>query len=34
VLRRDELAKRPWPSNADEASRWVFDPTAPAWAKP
>jgi hypothetical protein len=34
VLRGDELAKRPWPSTAEEASRWLFDPAAQAWSRP
>ena len=33
VLRGDELARRPWPSTAEEASRWTFDPAAQAWTK-
>jgi hypothetical protein len=34
VLRGDELAKRPWPSTAEEAGRWLFDPAAQAWSRP
>jgi hypothetical protein len=33
ILRSDELAKRPWPSNAEEAGRWEFDPLAQVWTR-
>src|SRR5262249_38345243 len=33
ILTSDEAAKKPWPSNADEAQRWSFDPAAQVWTK-
>ncbi|HSN31824.1 MAG TPA: hypothetical protein VLU41_04000 [Ideonella sp.] len=33
ILRPDELAKSPWPTTADEASRWRFDPAAQTWSR-
>ena len=33
ILRPDEIAKSPWPTTADEASRWRFDPAAQAWSR-
>ncbi len=34
ILRDDELANQPWPSNATEAANWVFDPAAQRWTRP
>jgi hypothetical protein len=34
ILTADELAKRPWPSTAQEAQAWHFDPAAQTWSKP
>jgi hypothetical protein len=34
ILRDDELANQPWPSNAIEAASWVFDPAAQRWTRP
>jgi hypothetical protein len=34
ILRADELANVPWPSNALEAASWVFDPVARRWVRP
>ncbi|MDT7837500.1 hypothetical protein [Aquabacterium sp. OR-4] len=34
ILRADELAKKPWPTTADEAAKWTFDPLAQTWTKP
>jgi hypothetical protein len=33
ILRADELANVPWPSNALEAASWVFDSAAQRWAR-
>jgi hypothetical protein len=33
ILRRDELANRPWPETPGQASRWSFDPIAQAWTR-
>ena len=34
ILRPDEIAKKPWPRNAEEAAEWAFDPVAQTWTKP
>jgi len=34
ILTPDEASKRPWPTTADEAATWSFDPAAQAWSKP
>jgi hypothetical protein len=34
VLRPDELANRPWPTTAEQAQKWVFDPLKQTWTKP
>lgn len=34
ILREDELARRPWPRNAQEASLWQFDFASQTWTKP
>jgi hypothetical protein len=33
ILRPEELAIRPWPTTAEEAARWSFDPIAQSWTK-
>ena len=33
ILRPDEMAKQPWPSTAQEAQTWAFDPIAQTWTK-
>ncbi len=33
ILRRDEVANQPWPTTAEEAQRWNFDPVAQTWTK-
>lgn len=33
ILRADELANKPWPTTAEQAQRWSFDPAAQAWTK-
>jgi hypothetical protein len=34
ILRGEELAVQPWPSNAKEASTWAFDVMAQKWTRP
>ena len=34
ILRPEEAAVRPWPTTADEAAAWSFDPAAQVWSKP
>jgi hypothetical protein len=34
ILTPDEAARRPWPTTAQEAQTWSFDPAAQAWTKP
>jgi hypothetical protein len=34
ILTAAEAARRPWPSNPEEAAKWVFDPTLQVWSKP
>lgn len=34
VLTPQELARKPWPTTREEASRWQFDPAAQTWRKP
>ncbi len=34
ILRPEEAAVRPWPTTADEAAAWSFDPVAQVWSKP
>lgn len=31
ILTADELARRPWPTTAEQAARWEFDPVAQTW---
>jgi hypothetical protein len=33
ILRPEELANKPWPTTAEEAARWSFDPIAQTWTK-
>jgi hypothetical protein len=33
ILREDELSKRPWPTTAEQARNWVFDPVAQTWSR-
>jgi hypothetical protein len=33
ILRPEEIAKQPWPTTAEEAQRWAFDPMAQVWIK-
>jgi hypothetical protein len=34
ILRPEELAKKPWPTNRAQAEAWSFDPAAQAWSRP
>jgi hypothetical protein len=34
VLRPEEAAKQPWPTTADQAQAWSFDPIAQVWTQP
>jgi hypothetical protein len=34
ILRPEEIANKPWPRNAEEASEWRFDPVTQTWTKP
>ena len=34
ILTEAELAKQPWPTTAEQAQRWNFDPTLQRWSKP
>ena len=34
ILTPQEAAKKPWPTNARDASAWAFDPVAQTWTKP
>lgn len=34
ILRPEEVAMRPWPSSAEQAAAWAFDPIAQTWTKP
>lgn len=34
LLRPDEAARKPWPTTAEEARSWQFDPVAQTWVKP
>ena len=33
ILRREEIARQPWPSTPQEAARWAFDPAAQTWTR-
>jgi hypothetical protein len=34
VLTPEEAARKPWPSNPQEAGTWRFDPATQTWTKP
>lgn len=34
ILRPEEAAKKPWPTNREQAASWTFDPVAQTWARP
>ncbi len=33
ILTPEEAARKPWPSNAEDAQRWLFNPAAQTWTK-
>ncbi len=33
VLTPQELARKPWPTTADEAQRWTFDASTQTWSR-
>ncbi len=33
VLTPDEAAKKPWPTSAEQALRWQFNPSAQTWTR-
>jgi len=33
ILRPDEIARQPWPTTAEQAQRWSFDPVAQVWTE-
>ena len=33
ILTPEEADRRPWPSTADEAQRWLFDPSTQTWTR-
>jgi len=34
ILTDAERAKQPWPTNANDAKAWAFDPIAQVWTRP
>ena len=34
ILRKEEIAMRPWPETLEQAQTWQFDPAAQTWTKP
>jgi len=34
VLRKEEIAVRPWPVTPQQAQSWAFDPVAQTWTRP
>ena len=34
ILTEAELARKPWPTSAEEAQAWAFDSTFQRWSKP
>ncbi|MDO8418952.1 MAG: hypothetical protein Q7S90_02855 [Rubrivivax sp.] len=34
VLAPAEIARKPWPTTAEQARSWVFDPVAQTWSRP
>lgn len=33
ILTEEEAARKPWPTNAKQADRWLFNPSAQTWTK-
>ncbi len=34
ILRKEEVAMKPWPETLQQAQTWQFDPAAQTWTKP
>ncbi|MGY4827838.1 hypothetical protein ACVNIS_04575 [Sphaerotilaceae bacterium SBD11-9] len=34
ILRKEEIAMKPWPETLEQAQTWSFDPVAQVWTKP
>ncbi|HET7791936.1 MAG TPA: hypothetical protein VFL64_01010 [Rhizobacter sp.] len=34
ILRKEEIAMKPWPETLEQAQTWSFDPVAQTWTKP
>jgi hypothetical protein len=34
LLRKEEIAMKPWPSTLEQAQAWSFDPAAQTWTRP
>jgi len=34
ILRKEEIAMKPWPETLEQAQNWQFDPAAQTWTKP
>jgi hypothetical protein len=34
ILRKEEIAMKPWPETLEQARAWQFDPAAQTWTKP
>ena len=34
ILRKEEIAMKPWPATLEQAQAWQFDPAAQVWTKP
>jgi len=34
ILTPAEAARKPWPTSAEEAQAWTFDPVAQTWSRP
>ncbi|HEX3139514.1 MAG TPA: hypothetical protein VHQ87_05650 [Rhizobacter sp.] len=34
ILRKEEIAMRPWPETLEQTQTWQFDPVAQTWTKP
>jgi len=34
ILTPAEIARQPWPTTAEQAAAWAFDPIAQTWTKP
>ena len=34
LLRKEEIAMKPWPATLEQAQAWSFDPAAQTWTRP